>query len=87
MNRFNPEFVPFLETYFQTNAFPSSADHAAMATMSGMAPRQVEVWFQNQRRRAKMDGRACVRRRRGGGGDNLLGLVTVVHGMRRRARL
>ncbi|KAF7347675.1 Mating-type protein A-alpha Y1 [Mycena venus] len=54
---FNREFIPFLEKYFEYNAFPSSADRAEMAKKSMMEPRQIEVWFQNHRRRAKEEGR------------------------------
>ncbi|KAF8216028.1 hypothetical protein K438DRAFT_1799952 [Mycena galopus ATCC 62051] len=58
---FNTEFVPFLEFYFQYNAYPSSNHRAVMATMGMMEPRQIEIWFQNYRRRAINAGR-IVRR-------------------------
>jgi hypothetical protein len=38
------EFIPFLEKYFEYNAYPSVADHAAMAKKSMMEPRQIKVW-------------------------------------------
>ncbi|KAJ7492440.1 hypothetical protein FB451DRAFT_1078497 [Mycena latifolia] len=55
---FNHEFTPFLQKYFEYNAFPSAADRVAMAKKSMMEPRQIEVWFQNHRRRAKSEGKA-----------------------------
>ncbi|KAJ7691228.1 hypothetical protein B0H14DRAFT_3906279 [Mycena olivaceomarginata] len=59
---FNRDFIPFLEQYFEENAYPSSADRAAMAQKSMMEPRQIEVWFQNHRKRAKEEGRPVRRR-------------------------
>ncbi|KAF6741299.1 homeodomain mating-type protein [Ephemerocybe angulata] len=53
---FNPEYVPFLEQYFEYNAFPSARDRELLARKSSMTPRQIEVWFQNHRRRARNDG-------------------------------
>jgi hypothetical protein len=38
------EFVPFLEKYFEYNAYPSAPDRAALARKSMMTPRQIEVW-------------------------------------------
>jgi hypothetical protein len=38
------EFIPFLQTYFEYNAFPSAADRVEMAKKSMMEPRQIEVW-------------------------------------------
>ncbi|KAF8216019.1 hypothetical protein K438DRAFT_1704954 [Mycena galopus ATCC 62051] len=55
---FNREFIPFLEKYLEYNAYPSPADRAEMAKKSQMEPRQIEVWFQNKRRRAKEEGRS-----------------------------
>ncbi|KAJ7246335.1 hypothetical protein B0H12DRAFT_1126761 [Mycena haematopus] len=55
---FNREFIPFLEKYFEYNGYPSTADRAEMAKKSMMEPRQIEVWFQNHRRRAKEEGRS-----------------------------
>ncbi|KAJ6503347.1 hypothetical protein C8R47DRAFT_1192952 [Mycena vitilis] len=55
---FNQEFIPFLQTYFEHNAYPSAADRGEMAKKSMMEPRQIEVWFQNHRRRAKQEGRS-----------------------------
>ncbi|KAJ7631135.1 hypothetical protein FB45DRAFT_1028281 [Roridomyces roridus] len=54
---FNHEFTPFLQKYFEYNAYPSAADRAQMAKKSMMEPRQIEVWFQNHRRRAKAEGK------------------------------
>ncbi|KAJ7040424.1 hypothetical protein C8F04DRAFT_1254171 [Mycena alexandri] len=53
---FNSEFTPFLQKYFEYNAYPSTADRAAMAKKSLMEPRQIAVWFQNHRRRARGEG-------------------------------
>ncbi|KAJ7925967.1 hypothetical protein B0H13DRAFT_1108340 [Mycena leptocephala] len=55
---FNHEFTPFLQKYFEYNAFPSAADRVEMAKKSMMEPRQIEVWFQNHRRRAKQEGKS-----------------------------
>ncbi|KAJ7786508.1 hypothetical protein B0H16DRAFT_1708666 [Mycena metata] len=55
---FNSEFTPFLQKYFEYNAYPSKADREAMAKKSFMEPRQIEVWFQNHRRRARQEGQA-----------------------------
>ncbi|KAJ7161394.1 hypothetical protein C8R43DRAFT_1063532 [Mycena crocata] len=60
---FNHEFTPFLQKYFEYNAFPSAADRAEMAKKSSMEPRQIEVWFQNHRRRARQEGRAIPKLR------------------------
>ncbi|KAF8216029.1 hypothetical protein K438DRAFT_1799954 [Mycena galopus ATCC 62051] len=58
---FNHEFTPVLEKYFEYNAYPSSADQAAMAKKSRMEQRQIDVWFQNRRARTKKEG-GSVRR-------------------------
>ncbi|KAF9270588.1 hypothetical protein L218DRAFT_44521 [Marasmius fiardii PR-910] len=50
---FNHAYTPVLEKYFEFNERPSAADQAAMAEKSGMSRRQIEVWFQNRRRRMK----------------------------------
>ncbi|KAJ7170064.1 hypothetical protein C8R46DRAFT_222452 [Mycena filopes] len=55
---FNTEFTPYLEKYFEYNAYPSKADRAQMAKKSMMEERQIAVWFQNHRRRAKQEGYA-----------------------------
>ncbi|KAJ7225322.1 hypothetical protein GGX14DRAFT_539451 [Mycena pura] len=62
---FNHEFTPFLQQYFEYNAYPSAADRLEMANKSMMDPRQIEVWFQNHRRRAKKEG-VDIRRLRPG---------------------
>nr|AAZ20170.1 homeodomain mating-type protein [Coprinellus disseminatus] len=59
--RFNNESIPLLETYFEHNAYPSAQDRALLARKSRMCPRQIEVWFQNHRRRAKKEGRRLRR--------------------------
>ncbi|KAG5640412.1 hypothetical protein DXG03_008748, partial [Asterophora parasitica] len=54
---FNHEYTPLLEKYFEYNAYPSAADRAVLARKSMMTPRQIEVWFQNHRNRARKDGK------------------------------
>ncbi|KAF5384832.1 hypothetical protein D9615_001301 [Tricholomella constricta] len=54
---FNHEYTPLLEKYFEINAYPSSADRMVLARKSMMTPRQIEVWFQNHRNRARKDGK------------------------------
>ncbi|THV07549.1 hypothetical protein K435DRAFT_260958 [Dendrothele bispora CBS 962.96] len=51
---FNYAFKPFLTYYFEYDSYPSYADREIMTQKSGMTPRQIEVWFQNQRRIAQM---------------------------------
>nr|AEX07900.1 HD2 homeodomain mating-type protein [Volvariella volvacea] len=58
---FKAEFTPLLENYFAKNAYPSSADRTVLAKKSGMTQRQIEVWFQNHRNRAKKEGRQLAR--------------------------
>ncbi|KAF8225096.1 hypothetical protein L208DRAFT_1307719 [Tricholoma matsutake] len=55
------EFVPLLEKYFEFNAYPSAPDRAALARKSMMTPRQIEVWYQNHRNRAKKEGKVLKR--------------------------
>ncbi|CAK5264503.1 unnamed protein product [Mycena citricolor] len=59
--KFNYEFTPYLQQYFAHNAFPSPAERAEMARKSGMEARQIEVWFQNHRRRARQEGQTLRR--------------------------
>ncbi|KAG6871898.1 hypothetical protein C0995_015192 [Termitomyces sp. Mi166 len=54
---FNYEYTPLLEKYFEYNAYPSAPDKAVLARKSMMTPRQIEVWFQNHRNRARKDGK------------------------------
>ncbi|GLB35908.1 putative homeodomain containing protein [Lyophyllum shimeji] len=54
---FNHEYTPLLEKYFEYNAYPSAIDRSVLAKKSMMTPRQIEVWFQNHRSRARKDGR------------------------------
>ncbi|KAG5725343.1 hypothetical protein E4T56_gene6766 [Termitomyces sp. T112] len=58
---FNHEYTPFLEKYFEYNAYPSAPDRAVLAKKSMMTTRQIEVWFQNHRNRAKKDGKTLRR--------------------------
>ncbi|KAJ7597540.1 hypothetical protein C8J56DRAFT_1021706 [Mycena floridula] len=50
---FNSQYIPFLLEYFKYNAYPALPDRQAMAKRTGMLERQIEVWFQNRRRRLK----------------------------------
>ncbi|KAF8167644.1 hypothetical protein B0H34DRAFT_24767 [Crassisporium funariophilum] len=58
---FNNEYTPFLEEYFEKNAYPSAPDRLILARKSMMTPRQIEVWFQNHRKRAKEQGKSLKR--------------------------
>nr|AAZ14946.1 homeodomain mating-type protein [Coprinellus disseminatus] len=58
---FNSEYTPVLEQYFEYNAYPSARDRELLARKSSMSPRQIEVWFQNHRRRARQEGRSLKR--------------------------
>nr|AAZ14917.1 mating-type homeodomain protein [Coprinellus disseminatus] len=58
---FNHMCLPLLQTYFEHNAYPSAQDRAMLARKSTLCPRQIEVWFQNHRRRAKKEGRRLER--------------------------
>nr|AHE78418.1 HD2 [Volvariella volvacea]AOC97533.1 HD2 protein [Volvariella volvacea] len=59
--RFKHEYSQLLENYFSKNAYPSRPDRAVLARKSGMTLKQIEVWFQNHRSRAKKEGRALSR--------------------------
>ncbi|KAG6910539.1 hypothetical protein DXG01_009958 [Tephrocybe rancida] len=54
---FNHEYTPLLDKYFEHNAYPSAPDRALLAKKSMMSPRQIEVWFQNHRNRARKEGK------------------------------
>ncbi|KAL1697385.1 mating type protein A alpha Y mating type dependent binding region-domain-containing protein [Schizophyllum commune] len=54
--KFHSEYRPLLELYFKFNAYPTYADRRALAEKTGMLTRQITVWFQNHRRRAKGQG-------------------------------
>ncbi|KAG6824586.1 hypothetical protein H0H92_006411, partial [Tricholoma furcatifolium] len=58
---FNHEYTPLLEKYFEFNAYPSAADRAVLARKCMMTARQIEVWFQNHRNRAKKEGKTLRR--------------------------
>nr|P37934.1 RecName: Full=Mating-type protein A-alpha Y3 [Schizophyllum commune]AAB01370.1 A-alpha-Y3 protein [Schizophyllum commune] len=51
--KFHSEYTPLLELYFHFNAYPTFADRRMLAEKTGMQTRQITVWFQNHRRRAK----------------------------------
>nr|P37936.1 RecName: Full=Mating-type protein A-alpha Y1 [Schizophyllum commune]AAB01367.1 A-alpha-Y1 protein [Schizophyllum commune] len=51
--KFHSEYTPLLELYFRFNAYPTYADRRVLAEKTGMLTRQITVWFQNHRRRAK----------------------------------
>nr|AAB22025.1 A42 mating-type factor alpha 2-1 gene product [Coprinus cinereus, Peptide Partial, 44 aa] [Coprinopsis cinerea] len=44
-----------LEKYFEYNAYPTAQDRALLARKSMMSARQIEVWFQNHRARARKE--------------------------------
>lgn len=44
IDAFYQEYTPFLEQYFEYNAFPSARDRELLARKSSMTPRQIEVW-------------------------------------------
>ncbi|KAJ3516076.1 hypothetical protein NLJ89_g1337 [Agrocybe chaxingu] len=50
---FNHQCTPLLESYFESNPYPSLADRQLLARKTQMTPRQIEVWFQNHRNRSK----------------------------------
>ncbi|TFK30892.1 homeobox-domain-containing protein [Coprinopsis marcescibilis] len=54
---FNQEYTPLLEKYFDHNPYPSAGDREWLAHKTMMSTRQIEVWFQNHRRRARSEGR------------------------------
>ncbi|PPQ71474.1 hypothetical protein CVT26_011253 [Gymnopilus dilepis] len=58
---FNSEYTPMLEKYFEYNAYPSAQHQSFLAQKSMMTRRQIEVWFQNHRNRAKKDERTLRR--------------------------
>ncbi|KAL1740594.1 mating-type protein A-alpha Y4 [Schizophyllum fasciatum] len=51
--KFHSEYTPLLDLYFRFNAYPTYADRRVLAEKTGMLTRQITVWFQNHRRRAK----------------------------------
>ncbi|KIM47762.1 hypothetical protein M413DRAFT_439432 [Hebeloma cylindrosporum] len=61
---FNNEYTPILELYFEQNAYPSLADRKLLARKSMMTMRQIEVWFQNHRARARKEGRVIEKHSR-----------------------
>ncbi|TFK77350.1 homeobox-domain-containing protein [Pluteus cervinus] len=58
---FNHESIPILEQYFKTDAYPSKHDQVALASQTNMTMKQIEVWFQNHRTRARRDGHTLQR--------------------------
>ncbi|KAF9440960.1 hypothetical protein P691DRAFT_800669 [Macrolepiota fuliginosa MF-IS2] len=53
---FNATHVPLLEKYLSYNAFPQTNDKLWLARKTGNTPRQIEIWFQNRRRRSRKAG-------------------------------
>ncbi|KAJ3780502.1 hypothetical protein GGU10DRAFT_415833 [Lentinula aff. detonsa] len=70
---FNNEYTPILETYFHYDPYPSVRDRQIIAERSGMATRQIEVWFQNHRKRAREQGLSLPSRRPSEGVDTFIG--------------
>ncbi|KAJ3981190.1 hypothetical protein F5890DRAFT_1536997 [Lentinula detonsa] len=70
---FNNEYTPILETYFHYDPYPSVRDRQIIAERSGMATRQIEVWFQNHRKRAREQGLTLRSRRPSEGVDTFIG--------------
>nr|AEO99208.1 HD2 [Volvariella volvacea]AOC97535.1 HD2 protein [Volvariella volvacea] len=58
---FNHHYSHLLERYFEQNAYPSAADRRHLAQKTVMSPRQIEVWFQNHRSRARKEGKILKR--------------------------
>ena len=44
-----------LEMHFKRNAYPSEADKASLAELTGMNPKSIVVWFTNKRVRNRRD--------------------------------
>ncbi|KAI0785030.1 hypothetical protein C8Q75DRAFT_809573 [Abortiporus biennis] len=53
---FNAKAVPILEDAYACDAYPSREDKVTLAKETGMKYRQIHVWFQNRRSRAKREG-------------------------------
>ncbi|KAH9858017.1 hypothetical protein C2E23DRAFT_159657 [Lenzites betulinus] len=66
---FNQSAVPFLEQFFEGNAFPSRLEKFELASKCNMEYRQIHVWFQNRRSRHRKEGK---RPRRPSGDSSLL---------------
>lgn len=54
--RFQVNFRPLLEHYFEKDAFPDRENKEILARKTGMKYRQIHIWFQNRRARAKREG-------------------------------
>ncbi|KAJ3721683.1 hypothetical protein C8R42DRAFT_776085 [Lentinula raphanica] len=64
---FNNDYTPALEAYFTYDPYPSVKDRQTIASRTGMATRQIEVWFQNHRKRAREQGIVLPDKRSSGG--------------------
>ncbi|KAJ3820492.1 hypothetical protein F5880DRAFT_1615529 [Lentinula raphanica] len=64
---FNNDYTPALEAYFAYDPYPSVKDRQTIASRTGMATRQIEVWFQNHRKRAREQGVVLPDKRSSGG--------------------
>ncbi|KAJ3753106.1 hypothetical protein EV360DRAFT_88092 [Lentinula raphanica] len=70
---FNNDYTPALEAYFTYDPYPSVKDRQTIASRTGMATRQIEVWFQNHRKRAREQGIVLPDKRSSGGFGNFSG--------------
>ncbi|KAJ3769532.1 hypothetical protein FB446DRAFT_847646 [Lentinula raphanica] len=70
---FNNDYTPALEAYFTYDPYPSVKDRQTIASRTGMATRQIEVWFQNHRKRAREQGIVLPDKRSSGGFSDFSG--------------
>ncbi|TCD62979.1 hypothetical protein EIP91_006161 [Steccherinum ochraceum] len=52
---FKPEGIPTLENAFIDNAYPNKQEKEILAQVTGMEYKQINIWFQNRRARAKKE--------------------------------
>ncbi|KIP02043.1 homeodomain transcription factor [Phlebiopsis gigantea 11061_1 CR5-6] len=60
---FNAEALPILERAFAENRYPTRTERARLAKDTGLDEKQVTVWFQNHRNRAKKESLVSQRPR------------------------
>ncbi|KAI0688026.1 hypothetical protein C8T65DRAFT_675262 [Cerioporus squamosus] len=58
---FNQRAIPYLEQFFDRNAFPSRLDKIDMADKFNMEFKQIHVWFQNRRSRMRKEGKEIAK--------------------------